>query len=147
MQTVTWSQELAVGVPEMDQSHKALIKQLEQALIAPDDRFAEALLALITQIESDFREEENIMEEIAYPGIQAHQEQHARVLGALHHIAPHVMGGDLALGREAVELLPRWFQVHMTTMDTALAFAVALNAQEKKDSGEYGATSVAGLPQ
>lgn len=147
MQTVKWSRELAVGVPAMDESHKALLKQLEQALIAPDDCFAQTLLALIAQIELDFREEENVMENIDYPGIQGHQEQHARVLGALHHIAPRVMNGDLALGREAVELLPRWFQLHMTTMDTALAFAVVLSAQEKTLSEKNGATAGAGMSQ
>lgn len=146
MQTVEWSKELAVGVPAMDDSHKALLKQLEETLVAPDERFAAALLHLIAQIESDFREEESVMEAIDYPGVQGHQEQHARVLGALHHIAPRVMEGDLALGREAVELLPRWFQVHMTTMDAALAFAVALNEQENPGSPDPGATASAGLP-
>lgn len=147
MQTVGWSNELAVGVPAMDDSHKALLKQLEEALVAPDERFAQAFLRLIAHIESDFREEESVMEEIDYPGIQGHQEQHARVLGALHHIAPRVIEGDFALGREAVELLPRWFQLHMTTMDTALAFAIALNAQENSDSRDRGTAASASLPQ
>lgn len=146
MQTVEWSKELAVGVPAMDDSHKALLIQLEETLVAPDERFAQELLSLIAQIESDFREEESVMEEIDYPGVQGHQEQHARVLSALHHIAPRVMEGDIALGREAVELLPPWFQIHMTTMDTALAFAIALNAQENPGSPDCGATASAGLP-
>jgi len=145
MQTIQWSQELAVGIPEMDESHKALLKQLEQALLAPDDLFAQAFLSLVAQIESDFREEEDVMEDIDYPGIRGHQEQHARVLGTLHHIAPHVMNGDLALGREAVDLLPRWFQVHMTTMDTALAFAIALEAKETMHASGQGVPANAGF--
>lgn len=70
------------------------------------------------------------MEEIDYPELRAHREQHARVLSALHHVAPHVMNGDLALGREAAELLPQWFLFHLASMDTALAFALDLDGAE-----------------
>jgi len=148
MQTIAWTQELAVGVPAMDESHKALLKQLEEALIAPEEDFAQTLSLLITQIESDFREEENVMEAIDYPGIQVHQEQHARILGALHHISSRVMEGDVAVGREAVELLPRWFQVHMTTLDTALAFAVLLNEKESREaSADCSAAEFEGVQQ
>ncbi len=131
MHTVDWSQDMALGVPSMDDAHEALLNEMTDLLTAPDDRFGPAFLSLIARFECDFRDEEMLMEEIDYPGIQGHREQHSRVLGALHHIAPRVMEGDIALGREAVELLPQWFLFHLSTMDTALAFALDLEGQEK----------------
>ena len=131
MHTVDWSQEMALGVPAMDEAHEELLNEMTELLTAQDERFAPAFMALIARFECDFREEEMLMEEIDYPGIRAHCEQHSRVLGALHHIAPRVMEGDIALGREAVELLPQWFLFHLSTMDTALAFALDLDRQEK----------------
>lgn len=127
MQTINWSQDMSVGVSEMDDAHKAFIADMAELLNAPDDRFSPAFMSMITKVENDFREEEQLMEEIDYPGLRDHREQHAKVLGALHHVAPHVMSGDLALGREAAELLPQWFLFHLTTMDTALAFALDLD--------------------
>jgi len=41
------------------------------------------------------------------------------------------MDGDIALGREAVELLPQWFLFHLSTMDTALAFALDLDGMNQ----------------
>lgn len=124
MQNFHWKKDMALGVPDMDNAHKAFLSELETLLNLPDEHFPQAFVNMVSKVECDFREEEQLMEEIDYPGLQGHREQHARVLGALHHVAPHVMGGDIALGREAAELLPQWFLFHLTTMDTALAFAL-----------------------
>ncbi|HYD94459.1 MAG TPA: hemerythrin family protein [Noviherbaspirillum sp.] len=124
MQSVKWSQEMSLGVKEMDAAHRIFLDELTELLTTPDDKFGPAFLSMVAKIEQDFREEEQLMEEIDYAGIAGHREQHARVLGALHHVAPHVMNGDIALGREAAELLPQWFLFHLSTMDTALAFAL-----------------------
>lgn len=128
MQTTKWSTDMTLGVPELDAAHEAFLSELGDLLNAPDESFAAAFLPIIGMLERDFREEEQLMEEIDYPGLQGHCEQHARVLSALHHVAPHVMAGDIKLGREAAELLPQWFLFHLSTMDTALAFA--LDAQD-----------------
>ena len=127
MQTISWSPEMALGVPEMDEAHKALLEELDRLQNAPDDQFATCFSALIAALERDFREEENLMEEIDFPALRGHREQHARVLGGLHHVAPKVMQNDISLGRKALRLLPQWFVMHMSTTD--LALAVALNAK------------------
>lgn len=124
MQTIHWDENMTLGVPEMDSAHEAFLAELGELLNLPDDQFPAAFFAMIGKVECDFREEELLMEDIDYPGLQGHREQHARVLSALHHVAPHVMEGDIALGREAAELLPQWFLFHLSTMDTALAFAL-----------------------
>lgn len=130
MKELHWTQDMSLGVPAMDDAHRAFLDEMADLLTAPDDRFAPAFMTLVAKIETDFHEEEALMEDIDYPGIRGHCEQHSRVLGALHHIAPRVMAGDIALGREAIELLPQWFLFHLSTMDTALAFALDMNAQE-----------------
>lgn len=130
MQPIKWSPELSFGIKDMDAAHKEFFENLTELLTLPDEQFAAAFMQLVGKVEKDFREEEDLMEEIDYPGLPGHREQHAKVLGALHHIAPHVMGGDIGLGREAAELLPQWFLFHLSTMDTALAFALDLDGEE-----------------
>ena len=126
MQAVTWSPEMVLGVPEMDDAHKALLAELARLDAAPDDQFGAGFLALITALERDFQGEEALMEKIDFPALRSHREQHARVLSGLHHVAPDVMRGDFTLGREATKLLPQWFQFHLSTMDAALAVALEL---------------------
>ena len=127
MEAIKWSQDMSLGVKDMDEAHREFLEDLTALLTMPDDKFAEAFLRMVNKVEKDFHDEETLMEEIDYPGIMGHREQHARVLGALHHVAPHVMNGDIRLGREAAELLPQWFLFHLSTMDTALAFALDLD--------------------
>ncbi|GAB3550341.1 hypothetical protein GCM10027343_33220 [Noviherbaspirillum agri] len=131
MQTSNWSQDMSLGVPEMDQAHKDFLEKLATLLTVSDEQFGPAFLAQVARMEHDFREEEDLMEELDYPGIAGHQEQHARILGTLHQVASRVMEGDIALGREAVVLLPQWFAFHLSTMDTALAFALDIDREEK----------------
>lgn len=122
MEHMEWSPEMALGIESLDQAHQALLAQMLHLADANDDALDDGFALLVKHLERDFREEEDLMETIAYPAIQSHREQHARVLGALHVVAP----GDHAAAREALGLLPLWFQVHLSTQDAALAMALNL---------------------
>lgn len=124
MKKLVWSPQMALGIPAMDDSHQEFVEQLAHLMNASDAEFSAGLATLIARIERDFREEEELMEEIDFPGLHSHREQHARVLSALHHVIPDVMQGNCAPARKAIELLPQWFQFHLSTMDTALAVAL-----------------------
>ncbi|MDO8300260.1 bacteriohemerythrin [Lacisediminimonas sp.] len=118
-----WSEQLSVGIPEMDASHISMLSSLEHLGQTGDDNFPLAYERLVAEVERDFADEEAMMESIDFPALQSHREQHARVLSGLHHALPRIQSGDIALGREVIELLPQWFSFHISTMDTALAVA------------------------
>lgn len=122
MEKIEWTPALVLGVDAIDAAHRSLLEQMNGLLNGSDSDVAQGMEALVTAMERDFREEEEMMEQIVYPGIRAHMEQHARVLAALHRIAP----GDVTAAREALVLLPQWFEMHLATLDTALAVALEL---------------------
>lgn len=126
MQEIVWSPEMSLGVAGMDQAHQGFLEQLARLAHVPDAEFAAAYAALIDRVERDFYAEQQMMEEINFPANNSHVEQHARILSALHHANSRVMEGDIAAGREVVELLPQWFAFHLSTMDMALAIAYEL---------------------
>jgi hemerythrin len=107
----------------MNEARRSLGEQIERLSRTNDDRFADGFNELVAAFETSFRDEEAAMEALNYPALRSHREQHARALGALHHAQPQVEGGDVALGREALELLPKWLLLHRSTMDLALASA------------------------
>jgi len=127
MEKLGWSSELSLGVPAMDAAHKAFVEEMGNLLEMPDEKFSAGLPAFIAATERDFREEEDMMERLNYPGLQSHREQHARVLSALHHVVPDFMKGNYTSARRAIELLPQWFMFHLSTMDTALALATEMD--------------------
>jgi hemerythrin len=121
-----WSSEMKLGVAAMDELHQAFFASLEELESASDSDFPARFDRLVADIERDFAAEERWMEKINFSAIQSHLEQHSRVLSALHHAQSGVMGGDVAQGREAIELLSQWFVFHISTMDNALAHAIQL---------------------
>lgn len=129
----------------MDQLHCDLIRSMDRLSISKDSEFANGYKALVAKMEQAFQEEQRWMEAIDSPSLKAHQEQHARVLGALHNVHTCVMQGKLSLGREVVtNLLPQWFAFHVSTMDRPLALAMqkhqARIAWSRNDSNAAKAT-------
>jgi hemerythrin len=125
--------EISSGVPAMDRLHHDLFSALDGLSCCEDHEFGVRYADFVSKAERAFREEEQWMEDIDYPLLGIHLEQHARVLCALHHVHSQVMNGDLALGRKVVEeLLPQWLVFHISTMDTPFAIAMQLAQNERE---------------
>ena len=134
MESLRWMPEMALGVPEMDAAHEAFLDELQRLAAATDEEFAVGFGPMVATVERDFRDEEDMMEEIGDPGLHEHREQHARVLAGLHHAEPYVMRGDIEAGRAVVRLLAHWFMVHLSTLDRALAVTLGACAETLEPS-------------
>ncbi len=126
MLTSQWKQDMALGIPAIDEAHEALFDELARLAHLADPQFRTGFRELIAAVERDFREEEDLMEEIGFPSLANHREQHARVLSGLHHAWAAVDEGDVQQGRHALTLLPQWLLFHQATMDLALAAALEI---------------------
>lgn len=125
MSLVKWGASIARGCTAAMSAERArLMVQLEQLSRAPDESFAAGYIELVAFLEREMRTEEAALESINFKALRSHQEQHARVLSALHHAAPAVEDGNVVLGREALALLARWLEVHRATTDLALLTAL-----------------------
>lgn len=117
------------GLPAMDGLHRELFVTLDELSCASDHEFLEGYSKLVRKVERVFREEEDWMENVHFPAMRTHQEQHARVLGGLHNVHARIMDGDIQIGRKVVDnLLPQWLAFHVSTMDTALAVAMQMSS-------------------
>jgi hemerythrin-like metal-binding protein len=128
----------------MKEARRSMTEQMERLSHTPDDQFADGFNGLVAHIEASFRDEESVMEALNYPALRSHREQHARALSALHHAQPQIEAGDISLGREALELLPKWLLLHRSTMDLALASATrppVSRARRHHHAGLAGAMS------
>lgn len=133
MDVLEWTPAMELGNPALDEAHKALFFEMMRLYAAPDSELAEGLPLLCDKLERDFREEEDLMEAMDLPDVKEHREQHARVLSALHHVEV----GEPAEAREALMLLPQWFQLHLATMDRSLAAGPLPPGMIRRERGGY----------
>jgi hemerythrin len=132
MQTISWTAEMLLGVPAMDEAHRALLEELGRLANASDAQFGAGFLALIATFEHDFREEEELMRKINFPAPRTHLAEHARVMSGLRHVEPFVRQGDIESGREVIKQLPHWFLRHLSTMDLMLAVALDIAEHSRR---------------
>lgn len=106
----------------MDALHHDVVVALTRLTTAVDREFREGYDTLLHKVERIFRAEERWMEEINFPELKHHREQHASILGDLLHGRAQIASGDTQFGRNIIEnLLPEWLHLHSSTMDSALA--------------------------
>ncbi|HJV82427.1 hypothetical protein [Noviherbaspirillum sp.] len=139
----TWGTETASGVQAMDRLHYDVFQAMDELSRSTDQEFDGAYRVFVRRLEQAFRQEECWMEEIDFPASNVHQEQHARVLGALHNIHSRVMAGDVQSGREVADhLLPQWFALHLSTQDMILA--VAMQTMQAESAAQAPSQLLAG---
>lgn len=123
MPLITWTDDMRLGLDEVDYEHQDLIDvinalgdQLEKGG-TPED--IQALLGEIhAQIEGHFALEERIMRDRGFSGFDAHKEDHDRLLEQIRDImtdAHTVDGQDLRA--HLAKRLKRWFTEHFRTLD------------------------------
>lgn len=115
-----WSEDLVLGVAQMDQTHKEFVDCFNALEGAGEDSFLAALDAFIAHTVTHFDQENAWMAAIDFPG--CHKAEHDRVLAVIQDVRARAAKGDIALGRRLVEELPQWFENHAGGMDAALAF-------------------------
>lgn len=107
---------------ELDHTHQVFIKLLNQTAAAGKDQFVAQLQQLLEHTQQHFAQEEQLMQASNFPSLTEHRAEHQRVLGELQQLATHAQQGrSILLARAYVQdKLPEWFNLHTTTMDSAL---------------------------
>ena len=82
MALVEWQECYSVGNEKLDQQHKRLVGMINQLGVAMDTGSERPVLmkilnSLAGYTKTHFSEEERLLEEHAYPGLDEHKEEHA----------------------------------------------------------------------
>jgi hemerythrin len=110
-----------VGYDLIDRDHDEFVALLNQLDSASNAEFPALFQHLQEHTEQHFDCENKLMLQYAYPGEIEHKSEHLLVLGEFKQFKTRVDKGMIVFGRLFVrERLPQWFQLHVTTMDSAL---------------------------
>lgn len=111
-----------LGLPEMDDTHREFVDLVNRLGEADKASFIPLFDELAKHTEAHFSAEDKLMEDSAFPAIREHRDEHQRVLGELARFGQRVATGSVLMGRAYItQQLPKWFDLHAVTMDSALA--------------------------
>lgn len=115
-------QYINIGHEAIDQDHGEFVSLLDKLEHAGNADFPALFLMLYQHTEQHFERENRLMQQSAFPAESEHAGEHQRVLGEFKQFKTRVDKGLITFGRAFVkDRLPAWFQLHVATMDSALA--------------------------
>jgi hemerythrin len=130
MALVEKNASLRVGHDPIDRDHDEFILLLNRLDTAANSDFPALFQQLFEHTEQHFDRENQLMEQWAFPAETEHKGEHQRVLGEFKQFKKRVDKGMIAFGRSFVrERLPQWLELHVTTMDSALAAHIKARLQ------------------
>lgn len=116
-----FEQELSLGDPFLDSTHREFVDLAEQASCASAERFAPALQDLVEHTREHFQAEEARMQSVNHRMLSEHRAEHQRILGDMERFYQRAEKGRGAMARAWVaDNLMDWFSAHARTMDSAM---------------------------
>jgi len=116
-----WQEALALGVAEMDATHREFVDHLNSIVQAPDETVLGLLDEFIAHTEAHFAQESRWMRATGFPAIHCHEAEHDGVLNVMREVRGYVEQGKVHVAHVLVAELPEWLRNHLATMDGALA--------------------------
>ncbi|OIO67455.1 MAG: hypothetical protein AUJ56_10030 [Zetaproteobacteria bacterium CG1_02_49_23] len=115
---------------EMDTIHVDFIKQINALELMYGEELQAGFSNLLQHSIRHFEREDELMQAYAFPQIVEHREQHRKVLAEMTRFAAQLKEGKSIFARAYIrQRLPEWFNLHLTTMDSALAWYLKNHTQ------------------
>ena len=119
---VEWTDELSVGVEEIDEQHKVLVGLVNEMHDAIHQRHGSEVVIEILDKLADytrihFAVEESLMRILNYPDYEDHKEQHEELLGHVVELQDKVRHGKTSIGFELMHFLKVWLTKHIMESD------------------------------
>lgn len=125
MSSSEMNEELQTGVDEMDREHALelqIVRAIQKALASGDRSEIPQLLEKLEDFtNAHFLAEQLLMRLHAYPGYEAHQQEHDGLMEELKGLTQALLDDDGADPAQAAQSLERWLITHIQSEDQALA--------------------------
>ncbi len=133
--TFIWRDSYFIDHAEIDAEHQQLFRLVNDFFEASEKiRKTECATRLLQYTCEHFRHEEMLMQDIGYPAMPAHVEQHHLLIGRLHEAVDKVEK-DTLNASELQKFLTAWLVGHIVTFDTKLSSYVHRKQEVPADLG------------
>jgi hemerythrin len=120
---VEWSDELSVGIEEIDAQHKILVNLInrlfDEAIVhqASPRVMEEILHELVEYTVIHFAVEESLFRIFHYPETEAHTTQHDQLKAQVLEIQQKIKQGEMTINTELLMFLKKWLEHHILYED------------------------------
>ena len=116
-----WDDSIALGIPKIDEQHRALfgwINSMHEAIERGDghEKVGDIIFNLITYVTEHFSEEERLMLSCNYPQLAPHREEHDLFVAKLQEIQISFIAGN-DINADIMDLLVTWLVCHIKGTD------------------------------
>jgi hemerythrin len=124
MPGVEWNKGFLLGIGEIDQHHEHLVQLFntmydEFTSNAPPETLGRVLHELVDYATYHFVTEERSMEELRYPALKDHKDDHKSFILKVTRLRKLFEKGDRGLSFETVVFLKNWITNHILGADVA----------------------------
>lgn len=125
MTLIEWTRDLEIGEASVDAEHRGLADLVNELHAAMQRGHGRRVLASVIErlqryAEQHFANEERIMRETGFPGIEAHVAEHRRFTEQVRHYAEDLGSTRPHLVIEVQSYLHRWLLDHIRRSDREL---------------------------
>ncbi|MCC6134817.1 MAG: bacteriohemerythrin [Candidatus Contendobacter sp.] len=119
---IEWSNELSVGIEEIDAQHKVLVDLLNQIHEAIQQRHGAEITGRILQKLGEytrihFAVEESLMRIMHYPDYERHKLEHDKLIDQLNVFQAKLADGKISISFELAHFLKAWLTKHIMGTD------------------------------
>lgn len=127
-----WSEEYSVGIPEIDEQHKALFGLVDKIHVAILDHkgtaaCVEVLDELVDYTRIHFALEQSLMHMGKYPDYENHCVLHRDLVTQVETLQKKIHSGSAAISFELLHFLRNWLHKHILSEDKKYAHFFASN--------------------
>lgn len=122
MEGINWTDELSVGVAEMDQQHQKLLSMVnrlirEQKVLSTPETIAQLITEMTDYAEEHFRAEEFLLSEYGYEDIDMQVAQHEAFIADTQNFIDASDVGANILSKALLDYLEKWLVQHILEED------------------------------
>jgi len=115
-----------LNIESMDKHHRDFIDMYNKIDFDNDEMLICEIHSIINQTKIHFLEEEELMKKYSYPRILEHKEEHDKIIYELTYFIKKASEpfGKKLLKSFCKERLVQWFENHIVSMDSDLAYSL-----------------------
>ena len=122
MAIISWELKYSVGVVELDNHHKQLIKMINELYFAMSKDRGQKIVAEIIKEMHDyakmhFKVEEGYMRQAGYLGTLKHFREHEKFVEKAQEMSQRCAEGEFVLSFEVIQFLSDWLKGHILEAD------------------------------
>lgn len=146
-----WSPDYSVNIKTIDNQHLELVNILNRLFVAVSKREGDKVIAgildaLISYTQTHFALEERLLRQAQYKDLEAHMEEHRKLLDQLDHLCKKHLIEEKAIYFEMLSFLKTWLKEHILGVDTKYSTALqqagfSVDAWEREATAEFALMS------